>query len=168
MHTQKSLTRSYALPEKTDAVIDLALRQDAQVMDLILCNKQLLLFKATIGRLPLMDSSGDISRLSIVVQALKKFIGIELLIFNFTTSSQKKIKTAACGYMIVQHHEGTIASRLIFHDGSFTDGKISLLVAAPLSIIQYLKFLAQSLKRTVRRKSIPSTIWIYQKSSDRY
>ena len=158
MHTQKSMTRCYALPGKTDAVIDLALRQDAQVMDLILCNQQLLLFKATMGRLPLMDSSGDISRLSIVVKALKKIIGIELLTFSFTTSSQKKIKTAACGCMIVQHHEGTIASRLISHDGSFTDGKISLLVSAPLSIIQYLKFLAQSLKSTVRHKSIPSTI----------
>ncbi len=158
MHTQKSLTRCYALPGKTDAVIDLALRQDAQVMDLILCNQQLLLFKATMGRLPLLDSSGNISRLSIVVKALKRFIGIELLTFSFTTFRQQKIKTAACGCMIVQHHEGTIASRLISHDGSFTDGKISLLVSAPLSIIQYLKFLAQSLKRTVRRKSIPSTI----------
>jgi len=66
--------------------------------------------------------------------------------------------------MIVQHHEGTIASRLISHDGSFMDGKISLLVSAPLSIIQYLKFLAQSLKSTVSRKTTPSTIG-YIKSS---
>jgi uncharacterized hydrophobic protein (TIGR00271 family) len=35
---------------------------------------------------------------------------------------------------------------------------ISLLVSAPLSIIDYLKFLGQSLKRTVRRKPVPSTI----------
>ncbi len=110
------------------------------------------------GRLPLMDSPGDISRLSIVVKALKRFFGLELLTFGFTTSSKQKIKTAACGCMIVQHHEGTLASRLISHDSSFTDGMISLLVSAPLSIIEYFKFLAQSVKRTVSRKKIPSTI----------
>ena len=158
MHTQKGLRRYYALPGKSDAIIDLALRQDAQVMDLILCNQKVVLFEATIGRLPLMDSPGDISRLSIVVKALKRFIGLELFTFSFTTSSKQKIKTAACGCMIVQHHEGTLASRLISHDSSFTDGMISLLVSAPLSIIEYLKFLGQSLKRTVRRKPVPSTI----------
>lgn len=158
MHTQKGLTRCYALPGKSDAVIDLALRQDAQLMDLILCNQKILLFKATIGRLPLVDSPGDISRLSIVVKALKSFIGLELLRFNFITSNKQKIKTAACGCMIVQHHEGTLASRLISHDSSFTDGMISLVIAAPFSVIEYLKFLAQSFKRTVRRKPIPSTI----------
>ncbi len=158
MHTQKGLTRCYALPGKSDAVINLALRQDAQVMDLILCNQKILLFKATIGRLPLMDSPGDISRLSIVAKALKRFIGLEFLTFNFTTSSKQKIKTAACGCMIVQHHEGTLASRLISHDSSFTDGMISLVIAAPRSIIEYFTFLAQFLKRTVRRKPIPSTI----------
>lgn len=158
MHTQKGLRRYYALPGKSDAIIDLALRQDAQVMDLILCNQKVLLFEATIGRLPLMDSPGDISRLSIVVKGMKRFIGLELLNFNFITSSKQKIKTAACGCMIVQHHEGTLASRLISHDSSCTDGMISLLVSAPLSIIDYLKFLGQSLKRTVRRKPVPSTI----------
>ncbi len=53
---QKDLRNCYGLPRKTDEALDLALQQDAQIMDVILCNKKIIIFKATIGRLPLIDS----------------------------------------------------------------------------------------------------------------
>lgn len=158
MNTQKDLIKSFALPRKINEIVDLALKKTSQVMDLILCNQQIMLFKATMGRLPLMDSPADISKFNIVMKALKRFVGLELLPFEFTTAGQKKTRTAACGCMIIQHHEGTLASKLISHDSSFADGMISMLVSAPRSIVEYFTFLIQAIKPTADRKKIPMTI----------
>ena len=75
---QKSLIRFYNLPGDTDATIDLALQANAQVMDLILCNEKILLSKATMGRIPLLDGRGNIFHLKILIEALKSFFKLKL------------------------------------------------------------------------------------------
>ncbi len=155
---QKELIRCYSLPKNRDKLIDIALQQGSQLMDLVLCNDTIVLFKATVGRIPLVDSPGTISRFKLLTKSLKRFIGLKLLGFRFTTDGKKKIETAACGAMIVHHYEGTLASRLISHDSSFTDGMVSLVVVSPYSIMEYLKFLSKALKISVDRQRIPSTI----------
>lgn len=161
---QENLRKGYGLPVNFDEAIDLALQKDAQVMDIILCNREILLFKATIGRLPLLDSPHNTSLVKMGVLAMKKFIGLKLLPFSFATAKDKEIETAACGCMIVQHHERSMASSLISHDSSFTDEMISLVISAPFSIIDYLKFIGQVIWRPSWQKRIPKTIG-YIKSS---
>jgi uncharacterized hydrophobic protein (TIGR00271 family) len=158
MNKQKELIKCFALPHKIEAAVDLALKQDVQMMDLVLCNNHIMLFKATMGRLPLMDSPVDIGTINMVVKALKRFVGLELLSIDFTTAGQKKIRTAACGCMLLKHHGETIASRFISQDSSLTDGMISILVSAPRSIVEYVTFLAQARKFTAHREKIPCTI----------
>jgi uncharacterized hydrophobic protein (TIGR00271 family) len=155
---QKNLTRCYDLPKNDAAAIDLALQKEAQVIDLILCNGEVLLFKATVGRIPVLDAPGELRRLSILVEAFKNFFKLKLHRFDFTTASEKRIKTAACGCMIIQHHTASLASRLASDDSSFTDAMISMVVSAPISILQYLGFLAQLLKPSGWRKRLPDTI----------
>ncbi len=154
---QKSLRECYGLPVKADRAVDVALRNDAIHMDIIRCNQEILLFKATVGRLPLLDSTKTNYSLKTIWRALKRFVGIRLLGFEFTINN-KKIDTAACGCMIVQQHERSFASRLIEHDSSATDGMVSLVIAAPRSIIDYLRFLYQSAKGSFSLKRITSTI----------
>lgn len=158
MNDQKDLIKCFALPRKTDLAVDTALRADARAMDLILCNREIMLFKATIGRLPLIDSSGDISRYKMLISALKRLKGLELLQFDFIISNQRKIHTAACGCMIIQQHKGTLASRLVSHDTSLTDGMISMLISAPRSILEYLIFLYQVAKISSGRRGIPDAV----------
>ncbi len=158
MAEQKRLVRCYDLPGQPEAAIDLALRSDGQMMDLILCNDEILLFKATIGRLPLLDVSKDSGPIVMVGEAFKKIIGLRLLKFTFKTGEGTKVKTAACGCMIIQRHKRSLASRLIAHDSSLTDGMISLIVSAPLSITEYVKFLFQACRRRDTERYFPSTI----------
>ena len=94
---QKDLINGYGLPKNLDEAIDLALQKDAQIMDIILCNKKILLFKATIGRLPLLDSPQNISLLRMVALVLKNIAVLKLLPFSFTTANDRQIETAACG-----------------------------------------------------------------------
>ncbi len=162
---QKNLRTSYALPKKINEALELALQQNAKPLDLILCNNIILILKATVGRLPLIDSSVNTNRIKAIVSALRHFVGLRLLPFQFRTDSGKKIETAVSGCMIIKHHERTLASKLISHDSSLTDGMISMLITAPISILDYLSFLYQAFRCTGKRNRIPSTIGYIKSSS---
>lgn len=136
---QKDLRECYGLPVHTDAAIEIALQKDTQVMDVILCNKNILLFKAIIGRLPLLDSPRNLNLFQEAAIALRRCINMVLLPYQFSIASGRKIRTAASGVMIIQHHRQTLASRIISHDDSLTDGMISMVVTAPISVIGYCR-----------------------------
>lgn len=161
---QKELQACYGLPGNTESAIEIALQEDAQVMDVIRCNNKILLFKATVGRLPLIDSSSNIHWTQATTNAFKRFIGLKLLPFQFNTGSGQEIKTAASGCMIVQHHERTLASKLISHDSCLTDGMISMVITAPISILDYFAFIFQTFRNHGQRKKIPDAMG-YIKSS---
>jgi uncharacterized hydrophobic protein (TIGR00271 family) len=134
---QKHLIKFYDLPKNPAAATELALRQDGQTIDLIVCNGEIMLFKAAIGRIPFLDTPAT---------------------FKFATASKREIETAASGCMILQHSRGSFASRLISHDHSFTDGMASLVISAPISIMAYATLLRQALKSSKKFKKLPSSI----------
>jgi len=155
---QKHLIKFYDLPKNPSAAAELALRQDGQTMDLILCNGKIMLFKAVIGRIPFLDTPAKASWIQVLLNALRKFVSFRLYTFKFGTAGKKEIDTAASGCMILQHFRGSFASRLISHDHSFTDGMASLVISAPISIIEYVKLLRQALRSSKRYKKLPSSI----------
>jgi len=155
---QKDLIKFYDLPKDPTAAIELALRRDGQTMDLILCNGKIMLFKATVGRIPLLDTPSKASWIRVIAAALRKFVGFRLYTFRFSTAGKQKSNTAASGCMILQHSRGSFASRLIAHDHAFSDGMISLVISAPISMIAYIKLLRQALRTSKRYKKLPSSI----------
>ena len=155
---QKHLPKIYDIPKNPSAAIDLALRRDGQTMDLILCNGKIMLFMATIGRIPILDTPATTSWIRPIATVLKRLGGFRLHTFEFSTAGKQEINTAATGCMIVQHSRGTFASRLISYDHSFSDGMISLVIAAPISIIAWLKLMWQALKSSEKYKKLPSSI----------
>jgi diacylglycerol kinase family enzyme len=155
---QIDLIKFYDLPKNPAAAVDLALRRNGQPMDLILCNGKIMLFKATVGRIPFLDTPAKASWIRVMAAALRKFVGFKLYTFRFSTAGKQKINTAASGCMILQHSRGSFASRLIAHDHSFSDGMISLVVSAPISIIAYVRLLRQALRSSKKYKKLPSSI----------
>ena len=135
---QKNIRRSFMLPSNIDGLVDLALRKDARAIDLILGNNKIIFFKATVGRVPMIDNPEETSRLRILWEGIKLISSLMLLPFSISATGEAKadieIETAAAGCMIVQHHKRSLASKLIAHDSSLTDGLISLVVVAPFSV----------------------------------
>jgi uncharacterized hydrophobic protein (TIGR00271 family) len=156
--TQKDLVKFYDLPQNLPDSIDLALRRDAQPIDMILCNGKIILFKATIGRIPLLDAPARANPLSLVVRALKTAFQLKLFTFEFLTKSGQEIMTAASGCMILQHGRGSFASRLISHEHSLTDGMVSMVISAPISVAGYFRLLLQSLKTSKQYKHLPGSV----------
>jgi len=155
---QKNLIKFYDLPKNPSDAIDLALRRDGLTIDLILCNGKIMLFKATVGRMPLLDTTPKASWIRVLIASLRKLFRLKLYAFEFNTAGQQKINTAASGCMILQHHRGSFASRLISHDHSFTDGMVSLVISAPISIIEYFKLIGKSLRFSKGYKKLPSSV----------
>lgn len=156
---QSALISCFDLSPTLDAGIDLALQADVgQWLDLVFCNDKMLLFKATMGRIPLLDSAGDSNRFHLLQKAVKQLIKIKLLPFKITTKSGEIVNSCACGCMVVQHHRGTLASRLLGDNCSSINGKVSLLISAPFSIYTYLQFILSSLVSLPRDRDFPSTV----------
>ncbi len=145
--SQKNLRKHFDLPTDPAEAIDLALKSDAPSMDVVICNGHLLLFKATAGWMPILDAPSTDSRTRILIDAIRKFIGLRLRIFSFSTANEQKVKTAASGCMIIHQPRKNLADRLVPGSGSVCDGALSLFVASPFSILEYLKFLLQSFSR---------------------
>lgn len=157
--SQRDLISCYDLSPTVSAGIDLALQEGvAQPFDLVFCNDKMLLFKATVGRLPLLEAVGDTSRLQLLKNGVRKLSGLRLLPFNFTTGSGKKVDTCASGCMIIQHHHGTRAATVINTDSSSVDGKVSLLISAPFSIYSYLQFIFSCLGFSRRKRKLSHTV----------
>ncbi|MCK5354718.1 MAG: TIGR00341 family protein, partial [Methyloprofundus sp.] len=161
---EKKLIKSFDLSSEYNDAIELALREDAQAIDLILCNGQILLFKATIGWLPLMDSSNETNTISFWVKSLKNSFQLRLLKFCFTTAKGKKIKTAATGCMIIQRHRGSFLSKLIEDDSSIRDGSISMVVFSPISIVVYFNILLRLLAGSKSSDRLPQGIGFIKSS----
>ncbi len=157
---QKTLARIYDLPTKVEQALEIALRANPPLMDIITCNGEIMLFKATVGSLPVLDSPLDISLPRFLLEAAKGLLRFKLMHFGFLVNGERRIETAACGCMIVQRHENTLASRLISHDSSINDGMISLIISSPFSIIEYIRFISCVLRGMTDHKRIPTVGYI--------
>ncbi|ORU94896.1 MAG: hypothetical protein A6F70_10205 [Cycloclasticus sp. symbiont of Bathymodiolus heckerae] len=151
--SEKKLFKFFNLPTEADKTIELACRANSQAIDLVLCNDNILLFKATLGWLPLLDVSADMSKARFLIESFKKSFKRNLLKFSFTTAKGQKITTAASGCILIQQ-KGSIVSKTIEEDQSISDGALSLLIFSPISIVVYSKILLRLLTASKNRKRL--------------
>ena len=162
---QGRLARYLDLPSRRDEAIAYALRTDAPPMDIVLCNEQIMLFRGSIGWIPLLDAPEGLDKGRMLVRAVRKFVRLRLFAFSITTASGKTIKTAASGCMLVQRHHGDLVSDLTQHDSSIRDGAVGVVVTSPISMIEYIVFLVQIFLPGSRGKKLPKAVG-YVKSSE--
>jgi uncharacterized hydrophobic protein (TIGR00271 family) len=155
---QRRLGKIYDIPSDEDPAIDLALDADPMAMDLVLCNGHVILNKATVGQMPILDAPADSGKFGIVKAALGKIFKIDLIKFRFATAGSGEIVTAASGCMILNNEKGSMAAKLIGKDSGIADGTFSTLISAPISAVEYLKFLFRLISRNIDSRKLPSAI----------
>ncbi len=145
--TSLALSRCYGLPKNRPDQISLALRDDPRDLDIVLCNDQILLFKASIGRIPLVDNAENIGLVSMVLKGLREIASLHMLPFKVHTGKENstQIATAVSGCLIFANPEKSFAAKLIAHDISFSDGMVSTVMVAPKSIFDYLRLMFTTL-----------------------
>ncbi|TXL17250.1 hypothetical protein BMR04_06330, partial [Methylococcaceae bacterium HT3] len=156
------LIKFFNLPTEPDKSVELACRENTQAIDLVLCNDNILLFKASIGWLPLLDSNADINleKFKFLIESIKRSFKLKLLKFSFTTAKGQKITTAASGCILVQQR-GSVVSKVIENAHNINDGAISLVISSPISIVVYCKILLRLLTTSGQKKAITSRYRLY-------
>ena len=78
--------------------------------------------------------------------------------FTVSTAKHKVLKFSAVGAVGVEYNNRTFASKLISRYLKFNDGRLSLVILSPNSILQYMGYIFQShiLKKTP--ESLPSSV----------
>jgi hypothetical protein len=80
---QRMLSRCYAIPNNPNEMLALALKDDPDEVDVVFCNDEILLFRGIIGRVPLFDNLGDVGKISIIWNGLRRIFTLYMLPFNF-------------------------------------------------------------------------------------
>jgi len=157
---QKRLKKSYLLPKDLADMVSLSLSDESIELDVVYCNERILLFKGTVGRIPLIDDLGDTTKWSIFVDGLRKITSLKLLPFEITSEGKNvtTVKTAASGCMILEHSEKSFASAMIGHNTSRMDGLISTVIVAPISIMDYFKLMWARILFSGESSRVPASI----------
>lgn len=131
---QKSFINCYGLPNNTAEAISLALSDDPKYFDVVFCNDQIVIFKASVGRIPLVDSPQNTGKTRIIWNGLKKITSLRLLPFTITAAGKNNttISTAASGCLVLANPDLSFASDLIGDDSSFFDDLVSMVCCAHL------------------------------------
>lgn len=128
-----------------NAIEDINNLEQGVKADLLLCNGKPVFNSVVIGN-GLSLISGSVAR-NPIQSKLEKFRNLfshnELLkpkAFTITTGNKPALKTAALGVMAVLHGKSTIVSRLLLKDSYINDGRLHVLVLAPRSIMELVRF----------------------------
>lgn len=141
LSSQSDLYKCFDIPKNKEQMVSLALRDDPEKIDLVYCNDRLLLYKGSLGTIPMIDSQASVSRLKLIFQGLKRMATLHLrplIIVSEGETHSATTETAACGCIVLENLENSFASRLLSDEDPFSDGMVSVVIVAPMSVIEYL------------------------------
>lgn len=163
--------RLFALPRKTDTLLMLAFTGEGQSVDIALCNDDVVLGMLMLGDTPFLDSRskrykeglGWLARFWLWIRAIFVSIGNLFAIHPFpltlTTGRDVSLNTAVTGLVVLENEVRGPAARLVNASISVQDAKISVVVIAPKSVIEYLWFVLVGLFPGLQKgKQLPGAL----------
>ncbi|WP_114782278.1 DUF389 domain-containing protein [Botryobacter ruber] len=132
-----------------DAIEDILSAEAGIAADLLLCNGKPVFNKVVIGNsLSLMAGSmakkGFLSGWEKFKNVLVQSKALIPRAFTLNTEGKPPLKTAAIGIVAVLHGKSALLSRKLIKNSYINDGRMHCLVLAPRSIMQLLRFAADS------------------------
>lgn len=169
---QKELMRTFDLPAKLQDKVTLALSMNDKPLDLLYANETLVLQEVAIGDAPPLDEFGStldtktyFARVKIFWNTLKKVKDLRHTEIKLTDAKENTIKLSAVGLVGLEYDNATFASKLVSSQLLATDGKFSLVILSPTSIIQYMGYLFNSLVSHLTPKLLPRSVGSIRSSS---
>jgi uncharacterized hydrophobic protein (TIGR00271 family) len=169
--TQKNLIKTFALSSKLEESIAMALQPAEEKIDLLYCNGQMVLQEAVIGEAPPLDqfesalggkSWGD--RLKVFWQILGRVKQLRHTKMKITVANGNEMKLSAVGVVGIEYNNSTFASKLIASELSAMDGKSTVVILSPRSILQYVGYLFNSLVSHLTPTKLPSSVGFIRSS----
>jgi uncharacterized hydrophobic protein (TIGR00271 family) len=155
-------TAALGVQGKVDHVFRHYLQADVIEADVLTCNDQLVFTSVEIGELlylSLYDAKHPPTRRSTFFGALRALRGLQLRSYKLTTGKDQKIQLAARGMVVMEHTQSSLVGRCFSEALSIADGRLTLLVFAPRSVLGYLWFLLRLLyPKKISLSRLPGSI----------
>lgn len=103
-------------------------------------------------------------RVKIFWRTIKKVKTLKHTQMKITNAKGNEIKLSAVGIVGIEYNNGTFASKLISSQLSASDGKLSIVILSPTSIVQYMGYLFKSLVSHLTPKTLPNSVGYVQSS----
>lgn len=172
--------RLFSLPRKTSAQLPLAFADAPREIDIALCNGDVVLGMLMLGDVPFLDTRSKAYASSrstltgrmrlwwrLVLVSLRNLFAIHPFPLTLVTARGVTLHTAVTGLVVIENEVRGPAAQLVNMSISAQDGKLSTLVIAPKSIVEYLWFLLLGLFPRLRagRQKLPGAV-SYIKTSE--
>jgi len=162
---QKELKRTFKLPNKTEETIVLALTPAEKNLDLLFCNDTIVIQEVLVGDAPPLDHFDTVlkgktffDRMKLFWMTLRKVKTLKHTKMKITDAKENEINLSAVGIVGVEYNNSTFAAKLLSSKLSANDGKLSIVILSPTSIMQYMGYLFQSLVSYITPKTLPNSV----------
>lgn len=168
---QKELMRTFSLPVKLEDVIALALTPTDKKLDVLYSNETLVLQEVVLGDAPPLDQFDSalqgktyFDRIKMFWRTIKKVKEFKHTQIKITDAKENEINLSAVGVVGVEYNNATFAAKLISSRLSANDGKLSIVILSPTSIMQYIGYLFKSLVSHLTPDTLPRSVGYIQSS----
>ncbi len=169
---QKELINTFALSSNFEKSIEMALIPSTEKIDLLYCDEDMVLQEVVIGDVPPLDCFSSSMDSTTVWQRITSFLGIINKVrhlkhtsFKITTSKEKLLNFSAIGAVGVEYNNRTFASKLIHKHLKTNDGRLSLVILSPSSVLQYMHYIFSTHILRQTPKTLPSSVGYVHSSS---
>ncbi len=161
---QKELKRTFELPQKIEEAISLALTPSEKKLDLLYCNDTIVLQEVVIGDAPPLDQFDTalngktlFDRIKMFWITLKKVKELKHTKMKITVANDNVVNLSAVGVVGVEYNNATFAAKLVSSQLSANDGRLSIVILSPTSMLQYINYLFTALV-SLGNKSLPASV----------
>jgi len=162
---EKELMRTFALPAKLEDAIELALTPSEKPLDVLYANGTVVLQEVVVGDAPPLDvfdtALGEktyFDRVKIFWRTMRKVKTLQHTQMKITDANENEIKLSAVGVVGLEYQNNTFASKLVSSGLSASDGKLSMVILSPTSIMQYMGYLFKALVSHLTPSALPRSV----------
>ncbi len=163
--SQQELIRTFDLGSNLIDSIKQALKPSDNKIDLLYCDESIVLQEVVIGNAPPLDrfdtdlkDRGLIYRVKLFFKTVQQVKQLQHTKVKLTDANSNEIKLSCVGLVGVEYNNATFAAKLISKQLDPNDGKLSLAILSPTSILQYIGYLFSSLVSRWTPDTLPSSV----------
>jgi len=162
---QKELKRTLVLPNSIEDAITLALTVSEKKVDLLFCNDRIVVQEVVVGDAPPLDQFDTalngktfFDRMRLFWLTLKKVKELKHTQMKITDAKENEINLSAVGIVGVEYNNATFAAKLVSSQLSANDGKLSIVILSPTSMLQYIGYLFKATVSHLTPKQLPRSV----------
>lgn len=167
-----ALLRWFELPSSIEEQIDIAFSDQTAEYDVMRCNGEVITGMFMLGESPFLDQRSKVylrrheSRwtwwrywLSLLWASLRNLFAIHSIPLSIVNGKDARIATTATSLFVLENDIHSPAARLLDSRATGRDGRVSLLLISPASVVQYVAFLARLMRfQEGRSKRLPRPV----------